>query len=575
MSEDGFQEIRPGTIVLGRFEIRERVARGGFAVVWRAHDRLLGKDVALKVLQTSIAEDPAAVEELKRETLRSRELTHPHIVQTYDFVQDGSVVALAMEFVDGATMATLAAQRPNGCFNPRDVAAWLADVCDALDYAHSEKGGKRSVIHHDLKPSNFMVDRFGTAKVLDFGIAKGVAETRYQHTGQFAVAGTPPYMSPQQLLGQRPRPSDDIYSMGATIYALLTGKPPFYRGDLAMQIGNEIAPTMNRRRAELEIDEPPIPQEWEETVVACLAKDPEHRPKAMNEVAVRLGVREPSTRRVAPATVRDAGTARPKTDRPKTARRAGTVAASPRRTWLTISTSLLLATGILLWPAGGGESWREPASFDEPHVADVAPVTKPRTQPILADVGGLPSFGVLADTPLNGLVARQLDNQERVSRERAERVASLREDVARAIRASAWDDAAQLLPELAALAPDDADVAASLRTVEDQRGIRDLLDRYRAAQEALDADAYKRLWVGLDEQKLTALRRSYADLQFLSLSIQDVQTRVGATTATVRFHESIAFALNGLERQATEANTTLTLQRTSAGWRIAARSSEQ
>lgn len=568
MTDDGFTEIRPGTVVLGRFEIRERVARGGFAVVWKAHDRLLGKDVALKVLHNAIADDPAAVEELKRETLRSRELTHPHIVQTYDFVQDGPIVGLAMEFVDGATTGTLAAQRPNGCFNPRDIAAWIADLCDALDYAHSEKGGKKAVIHHDLKPSNFIVDRFGTAKVLDFGIAKSVAETRYQHTGQFAVAGTPPYMSPQQLAGQRPRPTDDIYSMGATIYALLTSKPPFYRGDLVMQIGHETAPTMNRRRAELDIDEPPIPQEWEETVVACLAKDPELRPKTMNEVAVRLGVREPSTRKVAPASVRDAaakGRGEP-TPRPTTRR---VPAAKPKRGgWVAGGLAVAAAAGVLLWP--GGVRNVLPQAAPPARVLEARAVIDYCAEPMLADAGG---FGLTA--PVTRAAFDAMDARDRAAQERAERIAALQADIGAAVAAESWPEASRLLPELAGLTPDDEQTAKWISTVDDQLAIKDLLERYRAAQESLDADAYRVLWVGLDEPKVAALRKSYAELGYLSLSIANVKARVGATTATVRFLESIEFDLSGIGRQATQATTTLTLQRMADGWRIAARTSEQ
>ena len=289
--------VKPGAVLQDRYEIVERVARGGFAIVWRAHDRLLGKDVALKVLHHAIADDEAAVEELKQETLRSRELTHENIVQVYDFLRDGDVVAIAMEYIEGETLSALAAKRPGQCFEPDDLAGWLGDICDALEYAHAERGKKRTVVHHDLKPGNFMVDRYGTVKVLDFGISKTITETQIHHTGQFVVAGTPPYMSPQQLKGQRPCPSDDVYSFGATLYALLTGKPPFFRGDIQVQIPSEIPPSMTERRREFELDLPPVPDDWEKVVATCLAKDAADRPGSMGEIALALGVREPSSRR--------------------------------------------------------------------------------------------------------------------------------------------------------------------------------------------------------------------------------------------------------------------------------------
>lgn len=582
-------QIKPGVIVLGRFEIRDRIARGGFAVVWKAHDRLLGKDVALKVLQAQIADDPAAIEEMKRETLRSRELTHPNIVQTYDFVQDGSVVAIAMELIDGDTMATLAAQRPNGCFNPPDIGSWMADLCEALDFAHSEKGGKKCVVHHDLKPSNFIVDSFGTAKVLDFGIAKSIAETRYQHTGQFAVAGTPPYMSPQQLRGQRPRPSDDIYSFGATVFALLAGKPPFFRGDLQMQITNEIPPTMNARRTELNIDEPPIPMEWEETVAQCLAKDPAVRPASMGEVAVSLGIREPTSRRVTPPTESTPRRARPATstagasasaDAPSTRTRP-----APRRKKVVrppkAAVATVLSALVLLWP-GRPEELPDPmlASSPSAHEDTLAlPPIGVAAPPVEADVS------LIGPMPLPELTAAEKNAAARwAERERAAlaqekehqlQLEELRDEASQAMLVGAWREAAPLVNKLSEMAPNDREVARWAVSVQDQLGVRDLVEAYRVAQESRDADAYANLWVGLSDESLRALRNSYSQVQSLTLSIDDLSVRVGGTTATVRFRERITFNLRNVGMQSTDVKTVLTLQKSADGWKIAARETGQ
>ncbi|MFN8177529.1 MAG: protein kinase [bacterium] len=613
MSNDS--KIQVGSLVLSRFEIRERIARGGFAVVWKANDRLLGKDVALKVLQTSIADDPAAIEEMKRETLRSRELTHPNIVQTYDFVQDGPVVAIAMELIDGDTMATLAAQRPNGCFNPPEIAGWLADICDALDFAHSEKGSKKPVVHHDLKPSNFIVDRYGTAKVLDFGISKNIAETQFQHTGQFAVAGTPPYMSPQQLRGKSPKPSDDIYSFGATVYALLARKPPFFRGDIPTQIMKEIPPTMNARRTELGIDEPPIPMEWEETIASCLRKEPELRPKTIAEVAVSLGIREPSSRRTAAAVdpssrrgvpstdpsskrLREAGAdpssrrlraAEASADHPSSRRLKAAGEETTRGTFrrrqrakrvahALSAFAVLAAVGFVLWPCG-------PSEGPEPKI--VSSARPPRSSTAGEQVGDAVSADAAGGTgfvfPDNAQRRADAAAAEKEAKERAEKEAQEREarrtelhaDVSRAIGAGAWRDAGQLLPELLKLAPDDPEVAKWATTVGDQLAVRDVVQGYRMAQEARDADAYASLWAGLDDKALRALRNSYAGIRTLSLAIDDLTVRVGASTATVRFRERITFDLKGVGNQTTDAVTVLTLQKNATGWKIAARDTEQ
>ncbi len=567
--------ITVGTLVLGRFEVRERVAAGGFAVIWRAHDRLLGKDVALKVLQSTIADDPAAVEEMKSETLRSRELTHPHIVQTYDFIQDEGVVAIAMEFIDGETTATLAARRPNGCFNPKEIGKWLAEVSDALDYAHSDKGGKRSVVHHDIKPSNLIVDRFGTAKVLDFGIAKTIAETRYQRTGQFAVAGTPPYMSPQQLRGQRPCPSDDIYAFGATVYALLTSKPPFYHGELGMQILQETPPTMNARRTQLRIDEPPIPMEWEEVVASCLAKEPELRPKTMGEVAQGLGLREPSTRRAAPlATPSSSRRARPGAPRvePKRARRGMGIL------WAgggVVAASVLGVAVVPKFIGEGGAPIAEPASR-----ADALGLALPSETP--ERIVAQDSVLVVATTSMGlGLPAMdvlpRITEQEQTRREAIEReeAGELRVQIPRAIRAGSWEDAALLVEKLSESAPDDPDLPRWSETVRDQLAVRDLVDGYRSAQQALDVNAYQTLWVGLDAEQLESIRRSYADLRSLSITIDDLKVKLSGVTASVSLRERITFDLRGVGLQHTDAMTVLTLRRTIHGWKIVARTTEQ
>lgn len=552
--------IAPGTLVFDRFEVRSQVARGGFAVVWKAHDRLLGKDVALKVLHTSFADDPAAIQEMKLETLRSRDLTHPHIVQTYDFVVDGPIIAIAMEFIDGETMSTLAAARPSGCFNPADIAAWMGDLCDALAYAHSALGNKKPVVHHDLKPSNFIVDRFGTAKVLDFGISKGTSETRFQHTGQFTVAGTPPYMSPQQLRGQRPSPSDDIYSFGATCYALLTRKPPFYRGDIPTQVLHEIPPTMDHRRAELGVEEPPLPMDWEATIASCLAKEPELRPTTMSEVAVSLGLREPSTRRRAVPTLPGAASSDGTSRRGSTTRRdVSTKTVRPRRGKKAavggLAAAGIVGAAILLRPRD------ETSSTETAAALSVDPVPTA----VQADLGVPP-------------VASSTSNPERDWAEREAEILRreqvLRIDVRRAMNEGKWEQAQIGLDELVQISPKDAEVSTWTAAVENELAVRDLVEAYRVAQESRDADAYGMLWEDLSVDEMDALRASYLEIRTLTLGVDQLDIRVDGDTARVRMHESISLELRGVGKQTTDARTLLTLKKTAAGWKIAGRETE-
>lgn len=725
---DSYRVVKPGLVLQDRYEILERVARGGFAVVWRATDRLLGKEVALKVLHDAIADDEAAVEDLKRETLQSRQLTHENIVQTYDFLQDGNVVAIAMEYIQGETLATLAARQPNRCFEPAGLAEWVGGICDALDYAHSERGAKRTIVHHDLKPGNFMVDQYGHVKVLDFGISKNVAETKYEHTGQFAIAGTPPYMSPQQLRGQRPRPSDDVYSLGATLYALLTSRPPFYRGDIQLQIPHDVPPSMTDRRRELEIDAPPLPADWEEIVAACLAKEPGDRPATMGEIAVRLGLREPTSR--SPATARpaapaspvgntrvlgtDGGPAEEETDADERGAKK-LVPALAVAGVLLAGLGIAYSMGALDSVLGRGEgaataaSVTPVASSSPGGAAEVEPPTPARMQEAAEPAGNpanreqawatlreeiqaavarqnwdraarlvkdAPTEGTVpawwndltelvksgqardtriaelrhdldraldsgrwaeAQTPVAELLAllpddpAALDARDRIAGELDQRaqVGALRRDVQRAIDGRDWDGADRCLMKLRPLVPGDAEVARWTSTVESeraradrvaellaripremeihrweeaqealdqlqvqsaghpriaewgpviqaQRSVREVVARYRETQMALDAAAYRSLWLSLSDRDYETIRRSYGDMRSQNIDVHDLRAEISGDTAKVRFRETRSFDLRAGGHHETQSQTVLTLRRNaSMQWKIAARSMEQ
>ncbi|MEY3774877.1 MAG: hypothetical protein RLZZ129_1657 [Verrucomicrobiota bacterium] len=278
----------PGQKVFGRYTLVKILGRGGMGVVWLARDEKLERDIALKFLPEVVAADPRAVDELKRETRRSLELTHPHIVRIYDFVEDARTAAIAMEYIPGATLAKLALEQPQRAFDPNALTAWVKQLCEALDYAHR----KAKVVHRDLKPANLMIDGAGELKVADFGIAASVSDSVSRVSQQGGTSGTPVYMSPQQMMGEKPAVTDDIYALGATLYDLLTGKPPFYTGNIILQVQNKVPPTVTERRAELGVMGGLIPPEWEATIAAWLAKEPQGRPQSAGEVLERLRMGE-------------------------------------------------------------------------------------------------------------------------------------------------------------------------------------------------------------------------------------------------------------------------------------------
>src|SRR6184192_285462 len=278
------REFASGQKVFGRYMLIKVLGRGGMGIVWLARDEELERDVALKFLPDLMIHDRAVFDQLKRETKRCLELTHPHIVRIHDFVHDERSGSISMEYVDGETLSNLRAGKEQKVFEPDEIADWISQLCDALDYAHTHA----KVIHRDLKPANLMVNQRGDLKVTDFGIARSLVDSASRLTAEQGRSGTLVYMSPQQLNGERSTHLDDIYSLGATIYELLTSKPPFYSGNVDRQICERVAPSMTERRKEFNIEPASIPQIWEKVVADCLAKDPSRRPQSTVDVAQRL-----------------------------------------------------------------------------------------------------------------------------------------------------------------------------------------------------------------------------------------------------------------------------------------------
>jgi hypothetical protein len=280
-----FCSLKPGQQVgARRFTLVKPLGRGGMGVVWLAQDTRLDESVALKFLPPGISSDSVALNDLRRETVRSHRLTHPNIIRIHDFQQSDEIAFISMEYVDGATLSDRRLQQTRQVMTWEQLAPLVQQLCAALEYAHGEK-----VIHRDLKPSNMMVDSKGRLKLADFGIAAVASDSVSRVSVQHATSGTPPYMSPQQLAGKRPQVTDDIYALGATLYELLTGKPPFYTGDITHQVMNQAPEPIEERLASLGIDNE-IPPAVRAVVMACLAKEPEQRPQSARAVAEWIGL---------------------------------------------------------------------------------------------------------------------------------------------------------------------------------------------------------------------------------------------------------------------------------------------
>ncbi len=284
---DQTQPLPPmAAMFFSRYRLKGELGRGGMGVVWRAEDTKLQREVALKFLPELVVRDREAMADLAAETRRLLDLTHPNIVRVYDLVEDGNRAAISMELVDGGSLAERKLQQPDRCFTTDTLAPWIAQLCSALDYAHQ----KVRIVHRDLKPLNLLINTQGDLKVVDFGISRSLLNSGTRLSTEVKSSSVSlGYAGPQQLLGETAAVTDDIYSLGASIYELLTGKPPFFEGDIITQLREVVPPAMTARRAALGVTgRETIPLQWEKTIAACLAKKASDRPQSAGEVAERL-----------------------------------------------------------------------------------------------------------------------------------------------------------------------------------------------------------------------------------------------------------------------------------------------
>ena len=264
----------------GRFQLVRELGRGGRGVVWLAHDQQLNEHVAIKLLPPELVADPIALEDLRRETQKNRALSHPNIVRIHDLIQpEDEQPFISLEYIHGHDLSTIRAQRPSRLLTWTEIEPWILQLCDALSTAHSEQ-----IVHRDLKPNNLMIDDRRRLKLADFGIAATMADALNRVTIKPDGSGTLMYMSPQQMDGEPPRATDDIYALGATLFELLAGQPPFHSGDIASQVRHTQPPSPTSRLTELNLQNE-IPTHIEQLILACLAKDPVQRPQSASDIA--------------------------------------------------------------------------------------------------------------------------------------------------------------------------------------------------------------------------------------------------------------------------------------------------
>ncbi len=258
-------------VVFGRrYRVIEKIGSGGMADVFKAVDDVLGRTVAVKVLHPRYASDPTFVARFRQEAQAAANLSHPNIVNMYDWGRDGETYYIVMEYVKGTDLKSLVAQQ--GPLDPRKAAEYAAQVCGALAVAHGY-----DIIHRDIKPHNIVLAPDGTVKVMDFGIARA-GNTTMTQTG--SVLGTAQYISPEQAQGKQLSPASDLYSLGVTLYEMVTGRPPFDAdtpvATALQQVNDEPVPPRQVRAS--------IPPALEAVILRAMRKNPAERYASATEM---------------------------------------------------------------------------------------------------------------------------------------------------------------------------------------------------------------------------------------------------------------------------------------------------
>ncbi|WP_344247841.1 Stk1 family PASTA domain-containing Ser/Thr kinase [Isoptericola hypogeus] len=262
-------------VLAGRYEVGELIGRGGMAEVHIGHDTRLGRTVAIKVLRSDLARDPSFLARFRREAQSAAALNHPAIVAVYDTGEDthtdpqgatSHVPFIVMEYVEGHTVRDIL---QDGAAVPIEEAVEItAGVLSALEYSH-----QAGIVHRDIKPANVMITPTGAVKVMDFGIARAMADSAATMTQTHAVIGTAQYLSPEQARGETVDTRSDLYSTGCVLFELLTGRPPFI-GDSPVAVAYQHVGQAAQRPSELASD---VPEVLDRITLKALAKDRDTR----------------------------------------------------------------------------------------------------------------------------------------------------------------------------------------------------------------------------------------------------------------------------------------------------------
>ncbi len=272
-----------GKLLNDRYQLLERQGDGGMATVYRARDKMLERDVAIKLLRDDYSDDQDFRERFRQEARAAANLSHPNIVTVHDFGYDVGKLFIVMEFIPGADMKTLIRRR--GRVSVKDTIHLMTQACAGIGYAH-----RAGLVHCDVKPHNMLVTHDQRLKVTDFGIARALSTIQHDEYSD-VVWGSPQYFSPEQATGAAPSPASDVYSLGIILYELLTGTLPFLA-----KTPEELARLhMTEYPVPLSEYVPDISPALEQIVTKVLAKEPSRRYRTADQlgrVLETFGMRE-------------------------------------------------------------------------------------------------------------------------------------------------------------------------------------------------------------------------------------------------------------------------------------------
>ncbi|MFZ3069981.1 MAG: protein kinase [Anaerolineaceae bacterium] len=260
------------TILNDRYQLQQTLGTGGMALVYKAKDLMLERNVAVKVLREDFTQDVAFRERFRQEAKAAANLSHPNIVTVHDFGLDQGHLFIVMEYVPGTDLKT--SIKDKGRFSVAETLELMIQACQGVGYAH-----RAGLVHCDIKPHNILVSSDGRVKVTDFGIARALATISPEEHND-VVWGSPHYFSPEQASGLPPSPASDVYSLGVILYEMLTGQLPFAAAD-----SSELA---RKHREEIPVSprvyNPNIPVRLEEIILKVLSKEPSARYRTADQL---------------------------------------------------------------------------------------------------------------------------------------------------------------------------------------------------------------------------------------------------------------------------------------------------